>query len=123
MISADAKPSIQARKRIHPGAPPACGGGQLVEHEYERKGAITYFDAWDVRCGRVEIYHSIIQRKILDPNDFDDTAAVARALNDFEHRYNDIAKPFEWNFTRDKPAALINRLDQSTQAPPLAVAV
>ncbi|HEX5923521.1 MAG TPA: hypothetical protein VFY45_06790, partial [Baekduia sp.] len=36
VISADAKPSIQARKRIHPGAPPAPGRGQLVEHEYER---------------------------------------------------------------------------------------
>ncbi len=43
-----------ARKRIHPGAPPAPGrGGQLVEHEYERKGAITYLDAWDVRRGKV----------------------------------------------------------------------
>ena len=28
---------------------------------------------------QVEIYHSIIQRKLLNPNDFDDTAAVARA--------------------------------------------
>ena len=51
IISADAKPSIQARKRIHPTAPPAPGGGQLVEHEYERKGAITYLDAWDGAAG------------------------------------------------------------------------
>ncbi len=35
VISADAKPSIQARKRVHEGAPPAPGRGQLVEHEYE----------------------------------------------------------------------------------------
>jgi len=53
VISADAKPSIQARKRIHPGAPPAPGRGQRVEHEYERTGALTYFDAWDVRRGGV----------------------------------------------------------------------
>jgi len=53
VISADAKPSIQARKRIHPGAPPAPGRGQRVEHEYERMGALTYFDAWDVRRGGV----------------------------------------------------------------------
>jgi hypothetical protein len=53
VISADAKPSIQARKRIHSSAPPAPGHGQLVEHEYERKGALTYLDAWDVRRGKV----------------------------------------------------------------------
>jgi DDE superfamily endonuclease len=53
VISADAKPSIQARKPIHPGAPPAPGRGQRVEHEYERKGAVTYLDAWDVRRGKI----------------------------------------------------------------------
>jgi hypothetical protein len=53
VICADAKPSIQARRPIHPTAPPAPGGGQLVEHEYERLGAVTYLDAWDVRRGRV----------------------------------------------------------------------
>ena len=29
------------------------------------------------------------------PNDFADTAAVAGALNDFEHHYNEVAKLFE----------------------------
>ena len=53
VISADAKPSIQARARLHPSAPPAPGRGQRVEHEYERTGALTYFDAWDVRRGSV----------------------------------------------------------------------
>jgi hypothetical protein len=53
VICADAKPSIQARKRIHESAPPAPGRGQLVEHEYERKGSVCYLDAWDVRRGGV----------------------------------------------------------------------
>ena len=53
VISADAKPSIQARARIHPADPPAPGRGQRVEHEYKRKGAICYFDAWDVRRGKI----------------------------------------------------------------------
>jgi hypothetical protein len=53
VICADAKPSIQARRRIHPGAPPAPGRGQLVENEYERIGAVTYLDAWDVRRGKL----------------------------------------------------------------------
>lgn len=47
---------------------------------------------------------------MLDPNGVADTAAVARALNDFEHRYNEIAKQFEWNFTRDDLADLLERL-------------
>lgn len=53
VISADAKPSIQARKRIHPSAPPAAGRVQRVEHEYERMGSVCYHDAWDVRRGGV----------------------------------------------------------------------
>src|SRR5437763_10051336 len=53
VISADAKPSIQARKRIHESAPAAPGRGQLVEHEYARMGALCYLDAWDVRRGGV----------------------------------------------------------------------
>jgi hypothetical protein len=53
VICADAGPSIQARVRIHPTAPSKPGGGQLVEHGYERLGAVTYVDAWDVRRGRI----------------------------------------------------------------------
>jgi hypothetical protein len=45
-------PSIQARKRIHPSAPPASARVQRVEHEYERMGSVCYLlDAWDVRRG------------------------------------------------------------------------
>lgn len=184
VICADAKPSIQARRRTHRTGPPGCGHGQLVEHEYERLGAITYFDAWDVRHGKimgrseqtggiaafdrlvyqvmtkepyrsarrvfwivdngsdhrgeasikrlqgrwpnlilvhtpvhaswlnqVEIYHSIIQRKVLAPNDFNDTAEVARTLNQFEQHYNRVAQPFAWNFTREKLTEVLQRLD------------
>ncbi len=69
---------------------------------------------------QVEIYHSIIQRKVLDPNDFPDTAALARALNDFEHHYNQIAQPFTWNFTRDDLAAVLDRLNAAEDHAPLA---
>lgn len=55
IISADEKPSIQARRRIHETLPPAAGvgRGQRVEHTYQRGGALTYLAAWDVRRGRV----------------------------------------------------------------------
>jgi hypothetical protein len=192
VISADAKPSIQARKRIHPNLASAPGRVQRVEHEYERMGSLTYFDAWDVRRGgvigraeptggilafdrlvyqvmikepyasaprvfwivdngsdhrgktsvrrlqkrwrnlvvvhlpvhaswlnQVEIYHSIIQRKLLAPNDFASTAELARALNGFEHHYNQIAEPFAWTFTRQKLADLLDRI-QSHRPPDTA---
>ncbi len=59
---------------------------------------------------QIEIYFSIVQRKVLEPNDFDDVAEVARTLNVFERRWNEIAEPFEWDFARDDLAALIERL-------------
>src|SRR5436190_859935 len=54
VVCADEKPSIQARARKHPSQPPMPGGdGQLVEHEYERKGALCYLAAWDARRAKL----------------------------------------------------------------------
>lgn len=49
---------------------------------------------------QIEIYFSIIQRKVLTPNDFADLAAVERCLLAYEARYNRTARPFNWRFTR-----------------------
>jgi len=61
---------------------------------------------------QVEIYFSIIQRKVLKPNDFHNLAELARTLSQFEHRWNKIAQPFDWNFTRQDLAELLARLAQ-----------
>ncbi|ABD11258.1 hypothetical protein ThrDRAFT_04053 [Frankia casuarinae] len=56
VISVDAKPSIQARARIHPTAPPAPGRVIRVEHEYERHGALALLAllaALDVHTGQI----------------------------------------------------------------------
>ncbi len=54
VVCCDEKPSIPARARKHPSQPAKPGGdGQLVEHEYERKGALCYLAAWDVRRARL----------------------------------------------------------------------
>jgi hypothetical protein len=59
---------------------------------------------------QIEIYFSIVQRKVLTPNDFPDLAAVEQRLLAFEALYNDTAVPFHWRFTRqqreDRLAAL-----------------
>ena len=62
---------------------------------------------------QIELYFSIVQRKVLTPNDFPDLAAVERRLLAFEALYNDTARPFNWRFTR---ADLERRLAQLPDA-------
>lgn len=49
---------------------------------------------------QIEISFSIVQRKVLTPNDFADLAAVEARLQAFADLYNDTAVPFDWRFTR-----------------------
>jgi hypothetical protein len=66
---------------------------------------------------QVEIYFSVVQRKVLTPNDFTDLDEVERRLLAFERRYEEAAKPFEWKFTRADLARLMKRLsDRETLA-------
>jgi len=59
---------------------------------------------------QIEIYFSIVQRKVLTPNDFVDLADVETRLSAFEHRYNAAAQPFNWKFTKTDLDALLKRL-------------
>jgi len=65
---------------------------------------------------QIEIYFSIVQRKVLTPNDFPSLAAVEERLLDFQSYYEAIAQPFEWKFTRHDLAALLNRFRSPTDA-------
>jgi len=83
----------------------------------------TYTNLRVVHCpihsswlNQVEIYLSIVQRKVLTPNDFPNVDEVERRLTDFERRYELAAKPFEWKFTRRDLAALLRRIAGHTQA-------
>jgi len=49
---------------------------------------------------QIEIYFSIIQRKVLTPNDFANLGILEERLLDFQAYYETIAKPFQWKFTR-----------------------
>ena len=183
VVCADEKPSIQARARIHPTE--VTPGGLRVEHEYQRKGALCYLAAWDVRRAKIfdrcapkdgiepfdalidqcmsvepyrsaqrvfvivdngsahrgqrsidrlkgawpnlilvhtpvhaswlnqaEIYFSVAQRKVLQPNNFSDLDQLERTLLAFGRHYEQIAKPFAWKFTRANLHDLLARLDQ-----------
>jgi DDE superfamily endonuclease len=48
---------------------------------------------------QIEIYFSIIQRKVLTPNDFINLDEVSHRLLEFESYYVQVAKPFDWQFT------------------------
>ena len=49
---------------------------------------------------QVEIYFSIIQRKVLTPNDFATLDAVRLRLALYEQLSNRTPRPFAWKFTR-----------------------
>jgi hypothetical protein len=68
---------------------------------------------------QVEIYFSVIQRKVLTPNDFTSLREVSQRLLAFQDLYERTAKPFEWKFTRADLQDLMKRLSQK---PPLALA-
>jgi transposase len=66
---------------------------------------------------QIEIYFSIVQRKVLSPNDFTDTDAVSDRLSVFENRYNQTAQPFKWKFTTTDLTELLARLDNHKPEP------
>ena len=69
---------------------------------------------------QAEIYFSVVQRKVVAPNDFTHLDQVRQRLADFEPRYNATARPFRWKFTPadlDDLLARIDRHQQHTTAP------
>lgn len=66
---------------------------------------------------QVEIYFSVVQRKVLTPNDFASTDELGDRLLAFQARYEAGARPFEWKFTRADLARLMSRLDDKMLLP------
>jgi hypothetical protein len=61
------------------------------------------------------IYFSVLQRKVVSPNDFTDLTEVEHRLTEFEKRYNATATPFDWKFTRNDLHDLLDRINQHEQ--------
>jgi len=193
VLSADEKPSVQARMRIHLPLPPGPRRAMRAESEYARCGTLAYLAAYDVhrarvlgRCepttgikpftalvdqvmtaepyasarrvfwvvdngashrnwaaaarlrdaypnaqmvhlpvhaswlNQVEVYFSVIQRKLLTPDDFEDLESLATQILAFEQHYNATARPFDWKFTRADLNQLLTRLRRHDPAAPLA---
>ena len=60
---------------------------------------------------QVEIYFSIIQRKVLTPNDFADLEALRLRLALYEALSNQSPTPFQWKFDRTKLTALLAKIE------------
>ena len=87
-------------------------GVRAVERLRNRYSQLTLVHApihasW---LNQIEIYFSIVQRKVLTPNDFPDLNSVAERLLNFQYYWEDKAKPFEWKFTRTNLAELLGKI-------------
>lgn len=87
-------------------------GQRAVDRVRERwpKARLVQLPVHASWLNQVEIYFSVVQRKVLTPNDFGDLAEVESRLAAFERRYEQTAVPFEWRFTRSNLTKLLERL-------------
>jgi len=60
---------------------------------------------------QVEIYFSVLQRKVLTPSDFTSLAEGKDRLLQFQEYYEQAAKPFQWKFTRQDLERLLKKLE------------
>jgi hypothetical protein len=65
---------------------------------------------------QVEISFSIIQRKVLTPNDFTDLEALRLRLALYEELSNQNPTPFQWKFDRAKLTALFAKIETRQRA-------
>ena len=68
---------------------------------------------------QVEIYFSVLQRKLLTPTDVADPAELAARILAFQGHYEQIAHPFEWKFSCDD----LDRMLASASSPRVGVDV
>ena len=61
---------------------------------------------------QVEIFFSVIQKKVVSPNNFRSTEELSETLLAFIDRYNRTARPFSWKYTADDLRDLLRRIDE-----------
>ncbi|MGH9252107.1 MAG: transposase [Acidimicrobiales bacterium] len=66
---------------------------------------------------QVEIYFSVVKRKVITPNDSTDLDQLAARLLAFQDHYQQIAEPFEWKFTTADLHDLLARITTPDAAP------
>ena len=64
---------------------------------------------------QIEIFFSIIQKKVISPNDFASPGDLSATLLAFVDRYNQTARPFNWNYTATDLARFLGRINGQQQ--------
>ena len=94
----------------HPSTSPARIQAQYPQVEVVH---LPVHSSW---LNQIEIYFSIVQRKLLTPSDWSSTDELARGLARFQCRYNARADPFHWKWDRNDLDEYIERLSQHDNA-------
>jgi hypothetical protein len=66
--------------------------GKLTMHLYWLPTNASWLD-------QLEIWFSLLQRKLLQPNHFSSLGELEQAIADFISHYNQAAKPLKWSYT------------------------
>lgn len=69
---------------------------------------------------QIEIYFSILQRKVLTPNYFNSLKEMETTIIAFQKRYEKTVKPFEWKFTKHDLEKIISKFKNAFSPLPLA---
>jgi len=67
---------------------------------------------------QIEIFFSVIQKKVVSPNDFASLGELSATLLAFIGRYNQTARPFSWKFTASDLRNLMDRISRHEQHDP-----
>jgi hypothetical protein len=67
---------------------------------------------------QIEIFFSIIQKKVVTPNDFPNLNKLSETLHAFIDRYNKTAKPYNWKYTANDLKNQLRRLNEHTTTNP-----
>jgi hypothetical protein len=78
--------------------------------------ALPTHSSW---LNQIELYFSIVQRKVLTPLDVKDEAHLTQRLLDFQAYYQRSARPFNWTFTSQKLKARLKELRDYSSTQPI----
>jgi hypothetical protein len=76
-----------------------------------RKAVLVHTPVHASWLNQVEIYFSIIQRKVLTPNDFASLEEVEQRLRLYEELSNRVPRPFQWKFDRAALRTFLQKLE------------
>ena len=72
---------------------------QQALHQWPFEIKLFWLPKYASWLDQVEIWFSILQRKVLSPNHFESVAHLKRVLLDFIRYHNCTAKPIQWSYT------------------------